>query len=88
MKLRPKDVMCGDVDRLQINYASLVCLRLGFIIFASFEMVGFGFLWDLRVPPGYSYLGSDVSNLVRTFGRGLSEAVWATPGMPGDRSKL
>ena len=30
------------------NYASLVCLRLRFVIFASFEMVDFGFLWDLR----------------------------------------
>ena len=29
-------------------YASLVCLRLRFVIFASFEMVDFGFLWDLR----------------------------------------
>ena len=32
----------------KINYASLVCLRLRFVIFASFEMVDFGFLWDLR----------------------------------------
>ena len=31
-----------------INSASLVCLRLRFVIFASFEMVDFGFLWDLR----------------------------------------
>ena len=30
------------------NSASLVCLRLRFVIFASFEMVDFGFLWDLR----------------------------------------
>ena len=30
------------------NFASLVCLRLRFVIFASFEMVDFGFLWDLR----------------------------------------
>ena len=39
-------------------YAPLVCLRLlvRFIIFASFEMVDFGFLWDLRVPPGYSLI--------------------------------
>jgi hypothetical protein len=33
---------------LDWNYASLVCLRLRFVIFASFEMVDFGFLWDLR----------------------------------------
>ena len=33
---------------LDWNYASLVCLRLRFVIFASFEIVDFGFLWDLR----------------------------------------
>ena len=33
---------------LDWNYALLVCLRLWFVIFAVYEIVDFGFLWDLR----------------------------------------